>query len=126
MTKTRLAVIAVALFVCLTAAACGGSSHKGSSSTTVASGTSTNQVMIKNFAFVPKTITVKVGTTVTWTNEDNVQHSVQWNNNAFPTSALLLAGTSTDTYSHTFTTAGTFNYICGVHNFMTGTVVVTP
>ncbi len=80
---------------------------------------------IQGFAFHPASDTVKVGTTVTWTNTDSAPHSVQWSNHAFPTSSLLMSGGGSASYSQTFNTAGTYNYICGVHNYMTGKVIVT-
>lgn len=81
----------------------------------------TNKVVISNFAFGPQTITVKVGTTVTWTNKDADDHTVTAMDGSF-NSAPLATGAS---YSHTFTKAGTFGYLCTIHPFMTATVVVT-
>jgi amicyanin len=81
-----------------------------------------NEVNIDNFAFAPATLTVKAGTTVTWTNKDEDPHTVVDNGGAFRSEALGSGGT----YSFTFPTAGTFDYICSVHPFMHGSVVVTP
>jgi amicyanin len=81
-----------------------------------------NEVNIDNFAFAPATLTVKAGATVTWTNKDEDPHTVVDNGGAFRSQALGSGGT----YSFTFPTAGTFDYICSVHPFMHGTVVVTP
>jgi amicyanin len=81
-----------------------------------------NDVNIDNFAFAPATLTVKAGTTVTWTNKDEDPHTVVDNGGAFRSQALSNGGT----YSFTFPSAGTFDYICSVHPFMHGTVVVTP
>ena len=81
-----------------------------------------NEVNIDGFAFAPATLTVKAGTTVTWTNKDEDPHTVVDNDGAFRSEALGSGGT----YSFTFPTAGTFDYICSVHPFMHGTVVVTP
>jgi amicyanin len=80
-----------------------------------------NAVNIDNFAFAPATLTVKAGTTVTWTNKDEDPHTVVDNGGAFRSQALGSGGT----YSFTFPTAGTFDYICSIHPFMHGTVVVT-
>ena len=120
MMRYRLAAIATAFLLLGGAAACGSASGNRSSNATTAP--VANEVVIKNFAFVPQTITVKTGTTVTWVNEDSVVHTVAPDHNAFPASPDLNNG---DKYSHTFTSAGTFSYLCGVHNYMTGTVVVT-
>lgn len=83
----------------------------------------TNEVAIKDFAFAPGTVTVKVGTTVTWTNNDQDPHTVTSTGTGGPLkSATLQNG---EKYTYTFTTAGTFEYLCTIHPFMTGTVVVT-
>jgi plastocyanin len=82
-----------------------------------------NAVAIKNFAFAPAALTVKVGTTVTWTNQDSDAHTVTSQNNGGPlASAALSTG---QTYSFTFTKAGTYAYLCTIHPFMTATVTVT-
>ncbi|HVA74086.1 MAG TPA: cupredoxin domain-containing protein [Acidimicrobiales bacterium] len=119
MIRYRIAAVATALVLVVVAAAC-GSSGPSSSSTTATQ--SANEVVIKNFAFVPHTITVKAGTTVTWVNEDSVVHTVVADHDTFPSSSNLNQGGK---YSHTFNTPGTYPYICGVHKYMTGTVVVT-
>lgn len=83
-----------------------------------------NAVTISNFAFGPKQITVKVGTTVTWTNQDSVKHDIKMENGSSegPSSELLAKGES---YSYTFDRAGTYNYLCTPHPYMKGTVTVT-
>jgi plastocyanin len=78
-------------------------------------------VHIKNFAFSPATITVKAGSTVVWTNDDSVQHEITFDTGGIASSAL----NQNDTFSHTFPTAGTSHYICSIHPFMHGTVIVT-
>jgi len=84
---------------------------------------STDKVEVKDFAFTPKSITVKSGTTVTWTFSDTAAHSVDPVGGTEPKkSADLKSGAS---YTFTFAKPGTFNYRCGIHNSMTGTVVVT-
>src|SRR5438105_14727565 len=84
---------------------------------------STNSVTIQNFAFSPASITVKKGTTVTWTNKDGTQHDVVENDGQDgPKSKLLAQGES---YSFTFNTVGSFKYICSIHPHMTGGVTVT-
>ncbi len=81
-----------------------------------------NQVNIDGFAFVPLTLTVKAGTTVTWTNRDEEPHTVAANDGSFHSPGM---GTGA-TFSHTFASAGTFDYVCSIHPMMHGTVVVTP
>jgi plastocyanin len=81
-----------------------------------------NTVDIKNFAFSPANLTVRVGTTVTWTNKDSDAHTVTSSNGPLH-SATLNTG---DTYRYTFTKAGTYSYLCSIHPFMLGSVQVTP
>ena len=76
-------------------------------------------VKIGNFMFGPQELTVKAGTTVTWTNEDDTPHMVVSPNN-FRSEVLDARGT----YAFTFTTPGTYKYFCFLHPHMTGTVVV--
>jgi plastocyanin len=75
---------------------------------------------IRNFAFLPSTLVVSVGTTVTVTNDDSVGHTWTSTTGVFD-SGPLGPGAS---YSVTFTVAGTYQYHCNVHTFMVGTVVV--
>jgi amicyanin len=76
-------------------------------------------VKIANFTFGPQELRVKAGTTVTWTNEDDIPHTVVSPNN-FRSKALDTDGT----YSFTFTTPGTYRYFCSLHPHMTGAIVV--
>jgi plastocyanin len=78
-------------------------------------------VHVANFAFGPVTVMVKPGTTVTWTNQDEDEHTVTANDGSFSSSPL----TTGATYTHTFTAPGTYQYHCAIHPFMHGTVVVT-
>lgn len=81
-----------------------------------------NTVSIKNFAFAPETITVKVGTTVTWTNNDQDAHTVTAMDHTFASQPLSPG----DSFHFTFTKTGSYAYLCTIHPFMTATVVVTP
>ena len=84
---------------------------------------STDSVTISNFAFSPANITVKKGTTVTWTNKDSVTHTVvETDSKTGPKSENLDQGKS---YSFTYDTAGSYAYHCSIHPNMTGTVTVT-
>ena len=80
-----------------------------------------NTVTIDNFSFTPATLTVKAGTTVTWTNQDDIPHGIGSANNAFPKSKAL---DTDDSYSFTFTTPGTYQYFCYLHPKMVGSIVV--
>ncbi|BBY38983.1 hypothetical protein MMAN_31170 [Mycobacterium mantenii] len=80
-----------------------------------------DQVTIDGFAFAPTTLTVSAGTTVTWTNRDEEPHTVAASDGSFHSPGM---GTGA-TFTHTFSTAGTFDYVCSIHPMMRGTVVVT-
>ena len=84
-------------------------------------GASKAQVDIDNFSFLPKEITVPVGTTVTWTNHDDVPHVVASADDQFKKSAAL---DTDESFSHTFTTAGNYTYFCSIHPHMTGKIIV--
>jgi plastocyanin len=79
-----------------------------------------NTIEISNFSFVPTTLTVPVGTTVAWVNEDDEPHTVVESNTLFKSHALDTG----DKFSFTFTTPGKFQYFCTIHAHMVGTVVV--
>jgi amicyanin len=78
-------------------------------------------VSISDFKFNPATLTVPVGATVTWTNKDEEPHTIAAKDGSFHSPGMDTNGT----YSFTFTTPGSYDYICSIHPFMTGTVVVT-
>jgi plastocyanin len=78
-------------------------------------------VKIDNFSFIPATLTVPPGAKVTWTNNDDVPHTVVSTNNAFTHSPAL---DTDDAFSYTFTKAGTYEYFCSVHPKMVGKIVV--
>jgi plastocyanin len=82
----------------------------------------TDSVAIQNFAFSPTTVTVKAGSTVTWTNRDQDAHTVTAMSGPFHSPTL----TTGQSFRYTFTTPGRYDYLCTIHPFMTATVVVTP
>lgn len=77
-------------------------------------------VKIDNFAYTPQQVTVKAGTTVVWTNGDDIPHTVTSSDNKFRSKAL----DTDDKFSFTFTTPGTYKYFCALHPHMTGSIVV--
>ena len=79
-----------------------------------------NEITIDNFTFTPPELTVAVGTTVKWVNHDDIPHLVVDKNRAFRSKAL----DTDDSFSYTFTSAGTFDYFCGLHPHMVGKVIV--
>ncbi len=79
------------------------------------------EVKIDNFSFSPATLNVPVGATVTWTNRDDVPHTIVSSEGKILKSPVL----DTDQkFSYTFSKAGTYPYYCGIHPKMTGKVVV--
>ena len=77
-------------------------------------------VKIDNFVFGPQTITVPVGTTVTWTNSDDIPHTAVSTDGVFKSKVM----DTDEKFSYTFTNAGTYSYYCSIHPKMTGKVVV--
>ena len=87
----------------------------------------TDIIIIKNFAFDPSTVTVKVGTTVTWKNEDSVMHNIASDPHPTHTDLPELDSkelASGESYSFTFNKTGTFGYHCHLHPNMKGKVMV--
>jgi plastocyanin len=78
------------------------------------------EVKIDNFSFGPQTITVPVGTTVIWTNHDDIPHTVVSTDGVFKSKVR----DTDEKFSYTFTKAGTYPYFCSVHPKMTGQIVV--
>jgi plastocyanin len=78
-------------------------------------------ITIQGFAFSPATITVPVGTKVTWTNQDPATHTVTSDTGVFDSKNLTTGGT----FSFTFNQAGSFAYHCAIHTRMVATIVVT-
>ena len=80
----------------------------------------TPEVKIDNFSFGPGTLTVAVGTTVTWTNRDDIPHTVVSTDGVFKSKVL----DTDEKFSFTFSKAGSYPYFCSIHPKMTGKVVV--
>jgi plastocyanin len=80
----------------------------------------TAEVKVDNFSFGPATLTVAAGTTVTWTNQDDIPHTVVSTEKVFKSKVL----DTDEKFSYTFAKAGTYPYFCSIHPKMTGTVVV--
>jgi amicyanin len=77
-------------------------------------------VTIDNFVFEPARVTVKAGTTVTWTNRDDIPHTVAAKERQFKSKVM----DTDESYSFTFSTPGEYTYFCSLHPHMTGTIVV--
>jgi plastocyanin len=78
------------------------------------------EVKIDNFTFAPASLTVAVGTTVTWTNRDDIPHTVVSDDQSIKSKAL----DTDDKFTFTFTKPGTYSYFCSLHPKMKGTVIV--
>jgi plastocyanin len=119
-TGTSLIVPLVALVLAVALTACSsGATHGAASRSTGASGRS---ITIKNFVFSPRTLTVSPGASVTVTNDDSVTHTL-----TSTTGAFNVGDVAKDATAH-FTAPmkpGTYTYRCNIHQFMTGTLVVS-
>lgn len=148
MKTTRIAASLFALS--FLGAACGGASQPGASAQAPPSApspqasqsagsqqTSDTGVTIRNFAFAPKKLSVSVGDTVTWTNDDDILHTVTSgigqkqgvpgvtkNKDAKPDGVFDQEIEFEETFDFTFDKAGTFKYFCAIHPGMVGTVHV--
>jgi plastocyanin len=80
----------------------------------------TAEVKIDNFSFGPVLLTVALGTQVTWTNRDDIPHTIVADDKTFKSKAL----DTDETFSYTFDKPGTYPYFCSIHPHMTGKVVV--
>ena len=87
---------------------------------TVTAAASAATVDIDNFAFTPAALTVTAGTTVTWKNEDDSPHRIGDKNGTFKSAAL----DTDDSFSHTFAAPGEYPYICTIHPYMVGKIIV--
>lgn len=119
--SVAIAICAAGLVVGATACGSSGSAGSGAASSAAAP---PGKITIKNFAFAPAALTVPVGSTVTWTNEDSAVHTttadkpgpVTWDSGNL---------SQAKAYSVKFTRAGSYSFHCAIHNYMTGTVTVT-
>jgi amicyanin len=96
-------------------------SHAGPAASEQNNSSDKYQIKIDNFSFGPSTLTVPVGATVTWSNQDDVPHNVVSTDGKDIKSPVL----DTDQkFTHTFAQAGTYAYYCAIHPKMTGKVIV--
>lgn len=114
--KTRFWIL-IALAVLTASMIVGGAKHLAAAPPAA----SEVQVKIDNFTFAPATITVPVGSSVRWTNADDIPHTVVSDDKTtFKSKAL----DTNEEFSFTFTKPGTYSYFCSIHPKMTGKVVV--
>lgn len=100
-----------------------GDSEKGGNpdNSDEGSGEENFEIEISDFEYSPRTLTIKTGESVTWTNQDSVSHTVTSDSGNELDSELLSNG---EAYTHTFNTAGNYEYHCTPHPNMKGTIVV--
>ena len=96
-------------------------SAKQNPSSSNPTGTNTEKIQIKSFAFSPESLTIKAGTSVEWTNFDSASHTIVGNNGIEINSPQLSKG---QTYTTTFTNLGEYNYHCSIHPSMKGKIIV--
>jgi len=111
----KIAIIAVILVVLVS-----GCTNYGGNQNQTPPPSGGSSVTIQNFAFSPATLTISVGKTVTWTNSDSVTHTIASDDGSFD-SGNIVPG---QTFSRTFSTAGTYAYHCSIHPSMKGAIVV--
>ncbi len=112
--------LALVGLVSLSLAACGGGQTATQPAPQPGAASSEAQVTIQGFAFDPAELTVTVGTTVIWTNEDGAAHTISSDDGLWDSGRLSQGGT----YSRVFDQAGSFSYHCALHSSMRGTIVV--
>ena len=128
----RQSIAALAIGASLAVAACGGGASAPATPSAAASASpaspsvtaaGTAAVTIASFTFAPASLGIAPGTTVSWANQDDVAHTVAWDDGAAGSGRLSAGGTP---YARTFDRPGTYAYHCSIHPSMKGTVVVGP
>lgn len=117
----RPASLWLVLALMLVLAACSSDTADTTSAPPDSTGAATSEVSIDDFAFAPGSLTVAVGDTASWTNDQSIAHTTTGTEGDWDSGTL---GTG-ETFGFTFQEAGTFEYFCAIHPSMTGTVVVT-
>jgi len=110
-----------AALIMVVGAACSSDDGTATTSGATTAGAPTEAaVSIADFAFTPNPVTVAVGGTVSWTNEDGLPHTTTSQSGAWNSEALQ----PSETFSFTFEETGTFDYVCNIHPSMSGTITV--
>ena len=125
----RAKIIALGAILALTGVACGGGDNNAGDATTTPTGTATTpqgggaSIGVDGLDFVPETLEVSTGTEVTWSWSGSVPHNAVARDGSFTSGEAV----NNDTLTHTFNTAGTYEYVCEVHESagMIGKVVVS-
>ena len=122
------AILMVVLATCIAVCGCTSSNPSSVPATTPMQVPGTVTVSIQNFAFIPASITVPSGTTVTWTNQDPTDHTIVNDARGSVAQGAIFSSNSLPkgaSYSFKFDNPGTYPYLCTVHPSMKGTVIVT-
>jgi plastocyanin len=117
MRKTKMQMAGVAALIIIAILMIAGSSRMTANGESSAANA---DVKIDNFSFGPQIVTVPVGATVTWTNHDDIPHTVVSTEGVFKSKVR----DTDEKFSYTFAKAGTYPYYCTIHPKMTGQIVV--
>jgi plastocyanin len=117
MRKTKMQMARVAALIIIAILMIAGSSRMTANAESSAANA---DVKIDNFSFGPQIVTVPVGATVTWTNHDDIPHTVVSTEGVFKSKVR----DTDEKFTYTFTKAGTYPYYCTIHPKMTGQIVV--
>jgi plastocyanin len=123
--KWSVAVLIAIVSVMILVSTASQAQHENGSGKLVETAAGTDaapQVMIDNFVYSPVPLTVKVGTTVTWINHDDIPHTVDSTQGKFKSAAL----DTDDKFEFRFTEAGEYPFYCRIHPKMTGKIIVQP
>jgi plastocyanin len=115
-THLRLGIAAIILVFAMVAGRAGNSSSAAAAEKPAAE----TAIKIDNFTFSPNTLTLPVGSTVRWTNHDDIPHNVVSEDKSFKSKVM----DTDEQFSYTFTKPGTYTYFCSIHPKMTGKIVV--
>ena len=107
-----MAILTIALWI--------GTASRAYAAPADAKAGSETTVKIDNFSFSPATATVSAGTTVRWTNADDIPHTIVSDDKSFKSKAL----DTDEQFTYTFSKPGTYSYFCGLHPKMTAKIVV--
>jgi plastocyanin len=123
--KWHIAILIAVATVMMLISPTSQAQHENAAAKLVGTTTGTDaasQVMIDNFVYSPVPLTIKVGTTVTWTNHDDIPHTVDSTQGKFKSAAL----DTDDKFEFKFTEAGEYPFYCRIHPKMTGKIIVQP
>lgn len=113
-THIRLGVAAIILLIVMVA---GRTTNSAAAQT---QGPAETAIKIDNFVFTPNAVTIAVGSTVRWTNKDDIPHNVVSEDKSFKSKVM----DTDEQFTYTFTKPGTYTYFCSIHPKMTGKIIV--